>query len=88
MTEKEKLLAGMQVAAGIGHMLFLSDANSEAVKGLEEFHPEVEIEDSKSEEEVAAETGKGTAKNLCPNTLRPVQQTFLAMPQVDVHSRN
>lgn len=50
-----------QVAAGVGHMLFLVDGDSETVKKLDEFHPEVEVEPSKDEEEILAESaGKGT----------------------------
>ena len=41
--------------------MFLVDSESETVKKLEEFHPEVETEPSKGEEDVGAEAGgKGT----------------------------
>ena len=41
-------------------MLFLVDSDSETVKKLEEFHPEVEVEPSKDEEEILGEAaGKG-----------------------------
>jgi hypothetical protein len=44
----------------VGHMLFLVDGDSETVKKLDEFHPEVEVELSKDEEEILAESaGKG-----------------------------
>ena len=45
------------MAAGIGHMMFLVDSENETVKKLEEFHPEVETEPSKGEEELGAEAG-------------------------------
>lgn len=57
-----KLDMHLQVAAGVGQMLFLADSESETVKKLEEFQPEVEVEPSKGEEEVAAAAGgKGGA---------------------------
>ena len=57
---QRKVLMNVQVAAGVGHMLFLVDSESETIKKLEEFHPEVETEASKGEEEIQAEVaGKG-----------------------------
>lgn len=54
-----------QVAAGVGHMLFLVDAESDTVKQLEEFEPEIEVEPSKGEAEVAeAANGKGSTAGL------------------------
>lgn len=38
-------------------MMFLVDSENETVKKLEEFHPEVETEASKGEEELGAEAG-------------------------------
>lgn len=56
-----------QVAAGIGHTMFLVDSESETVKKLEEFHPEVESEPSKGDEDLGTEAGKGTVLlSLCP----------------------
>jgi len=49
-----------QVAAGVGQMLFLVDSESETVKKLAEFHPEVEVEPSKEEDKILGEaSGKG-----------------------------
>lgn len=48
------------MAAGIGHTLFLSDPENDLVKKLDEFHPEVEVEDSKSAEDIEADDSKGS----------------------------
>ncbi len=46
-------------------MMFLADSESETVKKLEEFHPEVETEPSKGEEDIGAEgAGKGASSML------------------------
>ena len=50
----------LQVAAGVGHIMFLVDSESEIVKKLSEFTPETDVEPSKGEKEAVAEaTGKG-----------------------------
>ena len=67
----------VQVAAGIGQMMFLVDSESETVKKLEEFHPEVETEPSKGEEDVGAEAsgkGIGPSSACIYSTLRKLEQ--------------
>lgn len=55
----------LQVAAGVGHTMFLVDADSEVVKKLGAFEPEVETEPSKNEEEVIAEAnGAGESSQV------------------------
>ena len=49
-----------QVAAGLGQSLFLVESESEIVKKLDEFHPEVEVEPSKDAEDILDDaSGKG-----------------------------
>ena len=53
-----------QVAAGLGQSLFLVESESEVVKKLDEFHPEVEVEPSKEAEDIVNDaTGKGAEEH-------------------------
>ena len=57
-------LSFTQVAAGVGHTMFLVDADSEIVQKIGEFEPEVEFEPSKNEEEVIAEANGAGESSL------------------------
>ena len=55
-----------QVAAGLGQSLFLVESESEVVKKLDEFHPEVEVEPSKDAEDILDDaSGKGIEEHIC-----------------------